>query len=93
MVFGRVLDSSWTHLDRLHPFSERKLLGTHAAFRSPSRSPWEAEESWGGGDVAPSPRKFVTQFRQDPKNTRLALTELSEAPGLVAWCSNSSGER
>src|SRR5258708_39402895 len=78
---------------RLHPFSETAFDGhtcSSLSFLPVSRG---SRGSGGGGDVAPSPRKFVACVRHGLKNTRVALAELATAPGSSVCCSNSSGGR
>ena len=78
---------------RLHPFSETVFDGhtySSLSFLPVSR---ESRGSGGGGDVAPSPRKFVACVRHGLKNTRVAVAELATAPGSSVCCSNSSGGR
>src|SRR5690242_1184406 len=84
---------SCSQIVRLHPFSETVFDGhtcSSLSFLPVSR---ESRGSGGGGDVAPSPRKFVACVRHGLKNTKVALAELATAPGSSVCCSNSSGGR
>src|SRR6266478_5024874 len=88
---GQVLDPSWTLRTRLHPSSETVFDGhtcSSLSFLPVSRG---SRGSGGGGDVAPSPRKFVAGVRHGLKNTRVALAELATAPRSLVCCSNFSG--
>jgi len=72
-----VLDPFWTQRSRLHPCSETFFDGhicSALSFLPVSRG---TQGSGGGGDVAPSPRKFVARVRHGLKNTRVALAELA----------------
>src|SRR6266849_1991940 len=76
-----VLVPGWSQLNRLHPFSETVCDGhtcSSLSFLPVSRG---SRGSGGGGDVAPSPRKFVACVGHGLKNTRVALAELATAPG------------
>src|SRR5260370_9949806 len=78
---------------RLHPCSETVFDGhtcSSLSFLPVSRG---SRGSGGGGDVAPSPRKFVACVGHGLKNTRVALAELATAPGSSVCRSNSSGGR
>src|SRR5208283_822549 len=84
---------SCSQVFRLHPYSETVFDGhtcSSLSFLPASRG---AGDLGGGGDVAPSPRKFVAGVRHGLKNTRVALAELATAPGSSVCCSNSSGGR
>src|SRR5712664_122214 len=92
---GFVLDlfSNRSLVHRLHPSDETVFDGhtcSSLSFLPVSRG---NRGSGGGGEVAPSPRKFVACARHGLKNTRVALAELATAPGSSVCCSNSSGGR
>src|SRR5437762_2276536 len=89
----RVLDPRWTLECRLHPYSETVFDGHTCIFLSFLPVFRGSRGSGGGGEVAPSPRKFVAGVRHGVKNARVALAELATAPGSSACCSNSSGGR
>src|SRR6266404_3624646 len=100
MSWFTVLEGVWqyvfplcSHLFRLHPYSETVFYGHTYSFLSFLPVFRGSRGSGGGGDVAPSPRKFVAGVRHGLKNTRVALAGLATAPGSSACCSNSSGGR
>src|SRR5712664_1243156 len=84
---------SCSQVFRLHPCSETVFDGhtcSSLRFLPVSRG---SRGSGGGGDVAPSPRKFVACVRHGLKNTRVALIELTTTPRSSVCCWNSSGGR
>src|SRR6266403_1209109 len=83
----------WRQSSRLHPFSETVFDGHTCSSLSFLPVSQGSRGSGGGGDVAPSPRKFVACIRHGLKNTRVALAELATAPRSSVCCSNSSGGR
>src|SRR6267154_654131 len=84
---------SCSQVGRLHPYSETVFYGHTYSFLSFLPVFRGSRGSGGGGDVAPSPRKFVAGVRHGLTNTRVALAGLATAPGSSACCSNSSGGR
>jgi hypothetical protein len=88
-----LLVSICTHARRLHPSDETVFDGHTCSSLSFLPVPRGSRGSVGGGDVAPSHRKFVACVRHGVKNARVALAELGTAPISSACCSNSSGGR
>src|SRR5882762_2061111 len=75
------------------PLQRDSFRWAHLQFFAFSSGLLRKPGSGGGGDVAPSPRKFVACVRHGLKNTRVALAELATTPGSSVCCSNSSGGR
>jgi hypothetical protein len=83
---AKELFSVCSHKTRLHPSDETVFDGHTCSSLSFLPVPRGSRGFGGGGDVAPSPRKFVACVRHGVKNARVALAELATAPSQEELC-------